>query len=209
MQKNNYPGKFIVFEGLDGSGQSTQTELLENFLIDRGIETIITKEPTQDSEAGKKIKETLAEKIKIEPQKLQEFFAQDRKEHLENLIIPALKEGKFVISDRYFFSSFAYGASDGLDLNWLIEINNNFLLPDQTFILKVKPEICISRIDKRGAEKTLFEKQEKLAEVWETYEILPQKFENTLIINGEKSIEEVFEETKKIIISKFLNNVYK
>jgi dTMP kinase len=204
MEKNNYPGKFIVLEGLDGSGQSTQAELLKDFLIKKGFEVILTKEPTQDSEAGKKINEILAEKIKIEPKTLQELFAQDRKEHLENLVIPALKEGKFVVSDRYFFSSFAFGSSDGLDLEWLIEINNSFLLPDQTLILKVKPEVCISRIEGRGIEKTLFEKQEKLAKVWQTYEILPQRFENTLIINGEKSIEEVFEEVKKVVLSKFL-----
>src|SRR4030043_67748 len=123
MQKNSYSGKFIVIEGLDGSGQSTQTGLLRDFLIKKGQEVILTKEPTRDSEAGKKIKEILDEKIRIEPQKLQDLFAQDRKEHLEKLIVPALKEGKTVISDRYFFSTFAYGAADGLDLEWLIKLN--------------------------------------------------------------------------------------
>ena len=103
MIQNSYLGKFIVFEGLDGSGQSTQTELLRDFLIEKGYEVIQTKEPTQESKASQEIRETLDKKIKIKPMRLQELFTQDRKEHLDNLINPALKEGKMVISDRYFF----------------------------------------------------------------------------------------------------------
>jgi len=203
MEKNNHPGKFIVFEGLDGSGQSTQVSLLRDFLIGNGYQVVATKEPTPDSEAGKKIRQILDEKIKIDPGTLQELFAQDRKEHLANVIEPALKEGKFVISDRYFFSSFAFGASDGLDLEWLIKLNANFLLPDQTFILNVGPEICLARIDKRGTARTLFEKQEKMAKIIKNYELLPSKFENVLIINGEGTIQEVFQDVQNIINNKF------
>lgn len=191
---------FIVFDSLDGSGQSTQISLLRDFLIGKGYQVLATKEPTLDSEAGKKIRQILDEKIKTEPKKLQELMIQDRKEHLENIIIPALKEGKWVISDRYFFSTFAYGVSDGLDLEQLIKLNDNFLIPDQSFILKVSPEVCIDRIEKRGTQKTLFEKLEKLAKVWAVYEELPQKIENTIIIDGEKSIPEVFEQVKNVII---------
>jgi len=203
MIKNTYPGKFIVFDSLDGSGQSTQISLLRDFLIGRGIEVITTKEPTKDSEAGKKIREVLDKKVKLEPAELQGLFAQDRKEHLDNLVTPALREGKWVITDRYFLSTFAYGASDGLDLDALIDMNENFYEPDQGFILKVRPEVCIDRIDKRGTAKTLFEKAEKLAKVWKTYEILPTKVNNVTIIDGEKSIPEVFEEVKNIIVNKF------
>lgn len=199
MKKNIYRGKFIVIEGLDGSGQSTQAELLRDFLIKEGYEVILTKEPTRDSEAGKKIKEILDGKIKIEPQKLQELFVQDRNEHLEKLVIPALKEEKMVISDRYFFSTFAYGVADGLDLDWLIKINNDFLLPDLIFILKVSPEVCIQRIEKRGEGIKLFEKKEKLEKVWKTYEILPSRFKNVYMINGEKTVKEVFSQIKDII----------
>lgn len=199
MIKNNYPGKFIVIEGLDGSGQSTEASLLRDFFVGQGKEVIATKEPTMDSEAGKKIREALDKKINIESDELQKLFVQDRKEHLENLIIPALKQGKIVISDRYFFSTFAYGASGGLDLEWLIEINNDFLLPDLTIILKVRPEICISRIEGRGEPKTLFEKQEKLAKVWEVYKLMPERFENVKIIDGEQPIKKVFEDIKIIV----------
>lgn len=190
---------FIVFEGLDGSGQTTQASLLKDYLIKKGYKVVLTKEPTLDSEAGKKLRKILDKKIKIKPAELQKLFAQDRKEHLENVILPALKKGKIVISDRYFFSSFAYGASDGLDLDWLIKINEKFLLPDLTFILKVRPTICISRIEDRGNSKTLFEKKEKLAKVWQTYKVLPKLFENIKVINGEEKISEVFNQIKKAI----------
>jgi len=204
MKNNCYSGKFIVIEGLDGSGQSTQAELLKDFLIKRGIQVVLTKEPTSNSRAGKKIRKILDKKEKISSEEFQKLFAQDRKEHLKKIIIPALKKGKFVISDRYFFSSFAYGTFSGLDLDWLIKINNKFLFPDLTFILKVKPDICIKRIEKRNKkekkERTLFEEKKKLAKVWKTYQLLPKKFENIYIIDGEKSIKEVFSRIKKIVL---------
>ncbi len=199
MEKNNYPGKFIVLEGLDGSGQSTQAKLLQDFLAENGKQVFLTKEPTLEFEAGKKIKEILRGEKKSGSKELQELFTQDRGEHLEKIVIPALKDGKFVITDRYFFSTFAYGASDGLDLNWLIKINSDFLMPDITFILKVSPKICIERINKRGTKKELFEKEEKLAKVLKTYEILPQRFENMFVINGENSIDKVFADIKEKI----------
>lgn len=202
MRKNPYPGKFIVFEGLDGSGQSTQAGLLRDSLVKKGYKVVLTKEPTIDSEVGREIRKILDEKIKSESKYLQELFTKDRKEHLNNLINPSLKEGKIVISDRYFFSTFAYGVADGLNLEWLIGLNNSFLLTDLTFFLKVSPEICIQRIERRGVEKKLFEKIEKLKKVWETYELLPNRFENVYMIDGEKSIKEVFSQVKNIVHSK-------
>lgn len=197
MRKNSYPGKFIVFEGLDGSGQSTQAGLLRNFLVKKGYQVVLTKEPTLDSTAGKKIRQILDEKIKEDPAELQKLFAQDREEHLKNVIIPALEKGEIVISDRYFYSTFAFGYSDGLNLDWLIKLNGNFLTPDITFVLKVAPKICVERIEKRGKVKTLFEKELKLAKVWEGYEKLSKIFKEIKIIDGEKSIPEVFEDVKK------------
>ena len=199
MEENNYFGKFIVIEGLDGSGQSTQVKLLNNFLTQKGHQAISTKEPTQESEAGKKIKEVLGKSLEIDAMELQELFAQDRKEHLERKIIPNLKQNKVVISDRYYFSTFAYGAAHGADLNELIKMNKNFLLPDLTFFLETKPETCINRIEKRGDPKTLFEKREQLAKVWDVNEALPKRFENVYIINGEQSIENVFNQIKAVL----------
>ena len=192
----------MVIEGLDGSGQSTQAGLLRDFLIGNGFEVVLTKEPTKNSQAGKNLREILDKKNKAEPKKIQELFTQDRKEHLEKVVIPALKENKIVVSDRYFFSTFAYGVSEGLDLDWLIKINDEFLVPDLTFLLKVSPETCLKRIEKRGSAKTLFEEVKKLENVWQTYEILPSRIENAYIIDGEKSIDGVFEQVKNLVHSK-------
>ncbi len=205
MKKNNYSGKLIVIEGLDGSGQSTQVKLLRDFLIKKGFEAVLTKEPTLDSKAGEKIREILDEKIKTTPSELQDLFVEDRKEHLEELIIPALKEDRFVVLDRYLFSTLAYGAADGLDLDELIKKNNDFLLPDITFILNVSAKTCISRIEKRGTDKTLFEKEKQLSKVLENYKLFPKMFDNVKIVDGEKSIDEVFEDIKKVVLLQVLN----
>ena len=108
---------FIVMEGLDGSGKSAQVDLLIDFLKQKGKEVVVTKEPTIDSDAGRKIKQALKKEIVVEPMELQKLYVQDRKEHLENKVIPALKKGKFVVSSRYAFSTFAYGYSDGLNVD--------------------------------------------------------------------------------------------
>lgn len=171
MKKNNFPGKFIVFEGLDGSGQTTQVNLLSSFLEKEGYEVIKTKEPTLTSKAGKKIEKVLSKKEKISSKKLQELFAEDRKEHLKKEIIPALKEGKAVICDRYFFSSFAYGHFSGISLDWLFKINRDFIMPDIVFFLNTKPETCVKRIAQRGSLVTLFEKKEKLEKVYSIYQL--------------------------------------
>jgi len=202
MKKNIYPGKFIVFEGLDGSGQSTESTFLRDFLIEKNHKVLMTKEPTIISEAGKKIKQVLEEKEKITPLDLQKLFVQDRKFHLDNIIIPSLKDGKMVISDRYFFSTFAYGVSDGLDLNLLIEMNNDFLIPDLTFFLDVNQDICIRRVEERGIKKTLFEKKEKLKKVYKNYKKIMKNFENIYFINGEPTPDKVFEEIKKYVEKK-------
>jgi len=190
-------GKFIVFEGLDGSGQTTQASLLRDFFVKKGKKVILTKEPTQNSKAGIKIKKILTEKIKVDPLELQKLFSKDREKHLKEVIIPALEKDKIVISDRYFFSSFAYGAAEGLKLQELIDLNKDFLYPDLIFFLKVEPATCIKRIEKRKSLKTIFEAKEKLTRVFKFYKVFPKTFKNIIIINGEKSIKEVFKEIKR------------
>ena len=200
MEKNTYSGKFIVFEGLDGSGQSTQVRLLGEFLENKGYSVLKTKEPTIDSEAGKKIRRVLEEKEKISPKELQGLFAEDRKEHLKNLIIPALKDNKIVISDRYFFTSFSYSRTLNLPYQWLKEINNEFLLPDLVFFLDVKAETCLERIKNRGEGEELFEKKEFLEQSYQNFKKTFEEFRNQCkiyFIDGEKSIEKVFTEVKE------------
>ena len=204
MIKNIYPGKFIVIEGLDGSGKSAQVDLVIDYLKKQGKDVVVTKEPTMDSESGRKVKQALRKEIIVDPLELQGLYVQDRKEHLENKVVPALKEGKFIVSSRYAFSTFAYGYSDGLDVDLLIKMNDNFLLPDLTVIADVSPDSCVKRIESRGEEKELFEQKEKLTKVNDIYKKIPQMFENVVMVNGENPVQDVFEEIKKIINEKIL-----
>lgn len=199
MKSNEYPGKFIVIEGLDGAGKSVQAQLLANFLEKEGREIVITKEQTSDSEAGIKIKKILQGIITATPIELQRLFVQDRKEHLENQIIPALKNGKFVICERYAASTVAFGGSTGLDIDLLVKMNDNFLLPDLTIILDVSPGACMGRIEARGESKEFFEKKEKLAKAGEVYKKISKIYGNVVAINGERPVEEVFKDIEKIV----------
>lgn len=198
MIKNNYQGKFIVFEGLDGSGQSTQAELLKTYLAkEKKKKVIATKEPTQ-GEIGLLIRQVLQHKVTLPPEALQLLFCADRSCHLEHEIIPALKNGRWVICDRYVFSTIAFGALK-LNINWLTTLNENFLMPDVTLLLKVKPGICIERIDKNRGKREFFEQEEILKKVWNNYIKLTKKFKNIFVVDGEQSIEKVSEDIKKII----------
>ncbi len=201
MKKNPYPGKFIVFDSLDGSGQSTQAKLLAETLNKVGKRTHITKEPTSYLIGGL-IKSQLTHDWKSSQVCLQLLFCADRAYHLEKEVIPLLKRGINVISDRYFFSTLAYGNLEIKDLDWLIKINEKFLLPDITFFLKVSPKVCLQRIKKDRFEVTLFEKERILKKVWQNYEKLAKKFPNIFVIDGERSIEEVAKEIKKITLKK-------
>ncbi|MBI2577443.1 MAG: deoxynucleoside kinase [Candidatus Wildermuthbacteria bacterium] len=115
--------------------------------------------------------------------------------------MPALEKGMWVITDRYFFSSMAYGTAAGVNLEWIIERNNKLLMPDITFLLKTSPDVCIERIQKRGAPKTLFEYKEHLEKVWKAYESLAAKFPTIAVINGEQSIEAVAKDIRNTLVS--------
>lgn len=198
MIKNNYQGKFIVFEGLDGSGQSTQAELLKLYLEkERNKNVILTKEPTPQN-IGKLIRQGLQRKIGFSSRTFQLLFCADRSHHLETEIIPALKKGKWVICDRYVFSTLAYGTLK-LDFNWLLTLGKNFLIPDITLLLKVKPSICIKRIDKNRGKREFFEQEEILKKVWNNYIKLTKKFKNIFVVDGEQSIAKVSEDIKKVV----------
>ena len=200
MKKNNYPGKFIVIEGLDGSGKSVQIDLLVPYLKSQGREVIETREPTMESEAGRKIKKALKREIIVDAMELQGLYVQDRKEHLENKVIPALQKGAFVISSRYAFSTFAYGYTNGLEVDLLRKMNDNFLLPDITIFIDVSAKQCIKRIEKGRDTKELFEKQGKLEKAGLMYHKLTGMYENITVLNGEQEIPKVFEDIKKVIL---------
>lgn len=208
MIKNNYPGKFIVIEGLDGSGQGTQISKLAYFLNDTRQKdkfgytgAQITKEPTPNLIGGL-IRSQLNHDWKSSQECLQLLFCADRAHHLEKEIVPLLEKGVIVVCDRYFFSTVAYGSLDIKDRNWLLELNKNFLLPDVTILLKVSPKVCVERIYKNRYSVELFEKEELLAKVWENFDKLSKEFENVSVVNGERPIDQIHQEIAEIIINK-------
>lgn len=201
MKKNHYPGQFIAFEGLDGSGKSTQAELLLSYLRERKRKVHLTSEPTRYLIGGL-IKSFITHDWNSTPECLQLLFAADRAHHLNKEIMPLLKKGVTVISDRYFLSSLAFGSLEVKDRDWLFGINKIFILPDLTFILKVRPEVCVQRMAKERLSFSLFEKEKKLEKIWRNYQNLPKKFKNVYIIKGEGPVEEVFSEVKALLHSK-------
>lgn len=189
---------FIAFEGLDGSGSSTQSRLLAERLEKNGKPSLLTKEPTSDSPIGKLIREVLQHKWSASPEGLQLLFSADRAEHLKNEIEPGLQNDQIVITDRYLFSTLAYGGMN-VDMEWLKVLNKNFQLPDITFLFKLDPEECINRIAGRGSDYELFEEAEKLAKIWENYEKIAEDYENIQVIDATKTIEEISEEIWEVV----------
>jgi len=192
---------FIAFEGMDGAGNSTQSNLLTNFLREKGYDVLLTKEPTKNP-IGEIIRSVLQKRLKTSSLALQLLFTADRGHHLHSEIEPALKEGKTVISDRYMFSTLAFGALD-VDMEFLKEINSHFRVPDITFILDVPPEVSLERIKKsRKREPELFEELEKLSGVRDNYLKLKYDFPNVHVINGNRPIEVVAQEIHEIVMRK-------
>lgn len=198
MLKNNHPGLFIAFEGIDGAGSSTQLELLTKTLRKEGFRVLATKEPTNNVIGGL-IRGVLTDSVKLPPDSLQLLFSADRAHHLEREIIPVLAKGNMVLTDRYFFSTVAYGALD-LDQNWLLDLNKNFLLPDFIFLLDIPAKVSLQRIKNSRFEVELFEKEEKLSKVAKNFLSLAKKFpKNTYVLDGELSRENIAEQILKLV----------
>ncbi len=200
-------GKFIVFEGLDGSGLSTQSFELRNFLIGQGYQVVLTKEQT-DGLIGGLIKSCLKKEWKTSLLALQLLFTADRAHHLDTEIEPAVKEGKIVICDRYFFSTIAFG---GLlvEKDFLKKINSKFRVPDITFILDCPPEVCLERIGKGRFSRELFEEKEKMENIRQNYVALAKEFPNVHIVDSNRPAKEIQKEINSICESYMIGKTLK
>ena len=193
-------GKFIVFEGIDGAGLTTQAELLEKYLRNKKYEVVLTKEPT-NSLIGGIIRAALKKEWLTSNRTLQLLFSADRAHHLEKEIIPALENGKIIISDRYFISTIAYGMIE-LEKDWLKALNSKFLITDIIFIIDVPVEVSIERIKASRFGFELFEEKKKLEKIRNNFLELSKEYKNCFVINGNRSIEEVHKEIVKIVEEK-------
>lgn len=206
MVKNPYSGKFIAVEGIDGSGKTTLAEELFVFLskhsrqndsVELVGKVLLTKEPT-DKNLGKN--------EDLKPAERQMLMIEDRKDHLADLIIPALEKGKLVISDRYALSTFAYGMAENIYFENMKDwhekiIGKNFVWPDLTIFVDAPVEIAYSRLVKRD-EKGHFEKMETLKKIRHFYfalSLMSKELPSIYTIDGTKTKEKVFDQAIKLI----------
>ena len=164
-------GRFIVLEGIDGCGSTTQAKLLQAVLRERGHDVELTSEPS-DGPIGKLIRQALLDKLEGsegQPRRcswatMALLFAADRLDHVDQVIRPALERGAIVISDRYDLSSLTYQsatATTGSDVvGWVRALNARALRPDLTIVLHVTPEIAGRRRLTRGGPEEIYEKTE-------------------------------------------------
>lgn len=158
-------GRFIVFEGIDGCGKSTQLKHLGDSLRLQGYEVVETREPT-DGLYGQRIRALYRNRSAATPQEELELFIQDRREHIEQVIRPSLDEGKIVLCDRYFFSTAAYQGAAGCDPEEIIALHRFAPVPDLAIIFEIEPRESIRRItETRGEQPNDFEQIESLEKV--------------------------------------------
>ena len=202
-------GKFIAVEGLDGSGLTTQAKRLADFLREKGGEVLYTKEHTlkaeRASDVASEIEAILNGEREATAKELQDLFIEDREWHIENTIEPALNDGKDVVCDRYKFSTIAYGTASGVDKEYLVSEQEDFLKPDLTILLEVPPRVCAKRIKERGDDITIFEEKSKLKEIWEVYKELRDEYDME-VVDGtsdvstkEESIKEVSRRVQSVV----------
>ncbi len=192
--KNTYPGAFVVIEGIDGSGLTTQAANVTAHLKKRGLSTYRTKEPT-DGPAGGILRLALTKRMSINPETFALLFAADRMDHIATDIIPRLKMGTCVVCDRYFFSNVAYQGVE-LGTDWIKGLNEKSIIPDLTVFLDVPPETCMERIYARQQRIEYFEEQTTLARIrekfLETFDMFRTKHDAAVaVVNGCNPIETV------------------
>lgn len=195
-------GLLIAIEGIDGTGKSTIAKSLQENLSKMGYQIVVFKEPTNETEAGKKIRKSYLEGRTSVEEELN-WFIEDRKWDVENNILPSINEKKIVILDRYYFSTACY---QGVRMNnqWQDILAQNrafFPEPDMTIIIDVNPKIALTRITKERKESNSFEGLDYLDKVRKLFlEIIEEDIiGNYVLIDGSKSLEKVIEEINAIV----------
>ena len=201
-------GVFICFEGIDGSGKTSHSRFVVDYLKSNGYNAVYTTEPTRYSIPGRKLRESFFAPERLPVKEEFRLFLEDRIIHLKDEVIPQLNDGKIVVTDRYYFSSVAYQGSRGLDWNYILEENEKVsIVPDIVLLLDLPVDAAISRIANDRVEGVnIFEKKENLQRVNEIYFALVEKFPNLFqVIDVNKPLSEV----KDIINSLVLDFIKK
>ena len=196
-------GKFIVFEGIDRCGKTTQAKLLQKKLKEKKIDPVLTFEPGATN-IGHELRDILLHsQFNLDPLTETFLFEADRTEHVKKVIIPALKSGKWVISDRYFYSTLAYqsggkGVNEEI-INQLNQFATNGVIPDLVILIDILPETAVQRkgeLDRIEKEGIQF-----LNRVREKYLYLSRQEKNFVVIDGEVPIPQIEEKIWKIVLT--------
>lgn len=193
-------GKFIVFEGIDGSGKSTQINYLADKLKKAGIPCETTAEPSEGP-VGVMIRQILTGERNMDNRVIAALFAADRLDHILNEeygILGKIENGTTVICDRYYFSSYAYNGVD-MPMEWVIAANSQssrLLKPTVNVYIDLDPDTALERIARNRQRTELFEKKSRLEKVRENYFEVFEKMqdETVVIIDGNQAPEVMAEE---------------
>ncbi len=191
-------GKFVVFEGIDGSGKSTQIKKIAECLKRKGYDVYSTFEPT-DGPVGTLIRQMLTGKVPTDQRTIASLFAADRTDHLMNAkngIRKIVDQGGVVLCDRYYFSSYAYHAQH-IDMDWVIHsnsLNAQILRPDLTVFIDVDPDVCFQRIKDNRGNFEMYEKIDIMKQVRDNYFSAFEKLkdvEQVAVVDGNCGMQDV------------------
>ncbi len=208
-----HKGLFIVLEGIDGCGKSTQIEAVTQWIRMTGCPVHTTFEPT-DGPVGRLIREMLSGRIAVDQRTIALLFAADRSDHIVNEtngIKKKTAEGTVVLCDRYYFSSYAYHGRY-LDMEWVIQlnkVNSDLLKPDITLFIDADPQLCLDRIQKDRKHLDMYERLDIMTQVRDSYLAAFEKLKNqetVVVIDGNRTVQAVQAQIRKAVLP-FLKKV--
>jgi dTMP kinase len=186
-------GLLVALEGIDGAGNTTQAKLLARWLKRRGMEVLLTKEPTR-GDVGRLIRARLRKGVK-DPLVDTLLFAADRAEHVAKVIAPGMRRGLVVVTDRYVESSIAYQGAEGADPSWVEAVNSFAPRPDLTIILDVPPGQALAR---KPGPREGFEDEAFLLKVRELFRLRAEE-RGYVLVDASKGIAEVHLEVRRAL----------
>jgi len=186
-------GAFIVLEGIDGAGKSTQFRRLSERLTAERVPFVASREPT-DGPHGRRLRES-ATRGRLSPDEELATFLADRREHVRELILPSLASGKVVVLDRYYFSTAAYQGARGFEWREIVRDNEAFAPePDLLFWFELSPELSQQRIGRRGEAVNDFEQLESLRAVAGIYEEMASRYPFVRRLDARRTADELHAE---------------
>ena len=192
----------IAFEGIDGTGKTTQLQGLADFFRERGLPVITTYEPT-DSIYGRRIRALYRDRSSCTPEEELRLFIEDRRLHVDQLIRPGLAAGKIILTDRYYYSTAAYQGAAGMNTDEIFARNSFAPVPNLVLLLTMDPEVSIARIrEGRGEELNDFEQLDQLRKVADHFASFTDP--GIVRIDAAQAPEQVQEDIRKIVQERLL-----